>query len=1177
MSSNPSSDSGNQRGQDTRALYFRHVSVRRLYGMDLGLDADELCEGINVIYGANASGKTTLARAIRALFWPASVKDGMPIVSGRFALEDANWNVILEGRELQCQKDGRPANPPALPPASHEKRYHLHLSDLLSATGEEDNFARLVLQEAQGGLDVEAAAGELSYEVRALRKNNLASRVEELRSKVREAESQQASIRDKERSLDALRQKLVDAQNAAKRSAALEEAIEVAEARGEHASAEVATGGFPSAMARIRGDEVKALEGLHDTISDAQAEIDSAEEDIEAAETTLSDSTIPESGLPEGRLTKIRGKVSELGEAEREVRNLKTDLSEAKEKEEAAWTRLSVGIDKEAAASITLPDVQRVDTHVKAVEKLQGQRKAIGTLEDLLEATTPDENTETLRNGLRALTRWLQESSSAPEDRSTLWHNLILISAALVAITGTVALATTLGTVWLGVALVALAALLAVAGWKTRTTQGTTGSAGGTHKKEFVRSGLEAPSAWTREGVEEHVDQLLKRLREAEVAAEKQSEWERTKPKLVELEEKMLTLNEERGRLAEEIGFDPDISSRALSWLLERLSKWQSVHDDVQGLSEALTTAEGGVDDLVDALNTLLAPYDLSGIEDGADAKERLSALESARDDFREAMGQLDNANDRKRRAERDLRNAEGEVQAVYERLDLRVGEEDELRALVDRKEAYDEAVERERTAKTVLETKLQGLRGLEGYDEWMDEAGREQLERKLEEARTEADHEEEYLDEIRDIENEIEAAQEGGTLEQRRATYRAERDELARSRHRNYERTVGAALSDYIQDKTQNQGLPPVHKRAHDLFADITNSRYELRLDRSGPTFYAFDQVNKQGFALDELSSGTKVQLLLSVRVAFVEHQEQGAKLPLILDETLANSDEERSRAIIEAIQGISRTGRQVFYLTAQHDEVEKWNGARDRDDVAHQIIHLSEMDAVSTPHAGGDGHVVPTRSPLPDIPEDASPTHEELRDVLDFKEWSPRAPVSALHLWYLIDDPDLLLPLVREGIVTWGQLKFQHRRGGLSATRMDEATFQRVESLARAVEAWQEAWQIGRGKPVGRAALQDSGAVSENFIDDVSDLATDLNGDAASLLRALRERGDERAKGFYDSKAEVLEAYLEDEGYLDRQKSKDPEEMWQFVIADLATERQDGVVDNEDLRQLFARIRTS
>ena len=104
MDSDQKSSSPDRPTQSDNALCFSRVSVRRLYGMDLGLDADELCEGINVVYGANASGKTTLARAIRALFWPETVGDDMPIVSGRFTLENATWNVTLEGQSTGVKR-----------------------------------------------------------------------------------------------------------------------------------------------------------------------------------------------------------------------------------------------------------------------------------------------------------------------------------------------------------------------------------------------------------------------------------------------------------------------------------------------------------------------------------------------------------------------------------------------------------------------------------------------------------------------------------------------------------------------------------------------------------------------------------------------------------------------------------------------------------------------------------------------------------------------------------------------------------------------------------------------------------------------------------------------------------------------------------------------------------------
>ena len=504
---------------------------------------------------------------------------------------------------------------------------------------------------------MEAAAEELAFEVPTRRKTKTANAAEDLRGKVRKAEREHESIRDQERSLAELRQRRAEAQEAAKRAVALDEAIKVAEARSEDEAAEVELKGFPAVMAQVRGDEVKTLERLRDTISDAEDDIESAEEDINEAEIALRKSAIPEGGLPEGRLAEIRVRVSELGEAGREVRNLEADLAKAGEQEESAWKRLSAGVDKEEAVAIELPDVQRMETHVEGVEELQGRREALSTLENLLEAEAPEESAETLWDGLRVLVRWLQESKRASGEYAALWPTVIMGGAALVAGAGAAAIATASGIMWwLGAALVVLAALLAVAGWKVRTSQGASSSMGSAaRKKEFERTGLEAPSAWTGEGVERHVDYLLGRLREAEVSAEKRAEWERNEPELEELEEKKEALAKERERLAEAIGFDPGLSSRSLSWLLDRLSQWQSAYDDVQGLENALSAAEGNAEKLVDALNSLLAPYELDGIEDGADAKGSLAALESEHDDYREAMGKRGNAEDKKRRAERDL------------------------------------------------------------------------------------------------------------------------------------------------------------------------------------------------------------------------------------------------------------------------------------------------------------------------------------------------------------------------------------------------------------------------------------------------------------------------------------------------------------------------------------------
>ena len=53
------------------ALFFTSIDIRRMPGFPEGdLEVDELCPGVNIIYGPNASGKTTLGKAIHRLLRP---------------------------------------------------------------------------------------------------------------------------------------------------------------------------------------------------------------------------------------------------------------------------------------------------------------------------------------------------------------------------------------------------------------------------------------------------------------------------------------------------------------------------------------------------------------------------------------------------------------------------------------------------------------------------------------------------------------------------------------------------------------------------------------------------------------------------------------------------------------------------------------------------------------------------------------------------------------------------------------------------------------------------------------------------------------------------------------------------------------------------------------------------
>jgi uncharacterized protein YhaN len=112
------------------------------------------------------------------------------------------------------------------------------------------------------------------------------------------------------------------------------------------------------------------------------------------------------------------------------------------------------------------------------------------------------------------------------------------------------------------------------------------------------------------------------------------------------------------------------------------------------------------------------------------------------------------------------------------------------------------------------------------------------------------------------------------------------------------------------------------VFRKARDLFTDFTAGSFRLEIDEGvKPSFRAVETSSGRGVGLDQLSSGTRVQLLMAVRLAFIEEMESGHQLPLILDEILGNTDDLRASAIIDATIEICRLGRQVIYFTAQHD----------------------------------------------------------------------------------------------------------------------------------------------------------------------------------------------------------------------------------------------------------------
>ena len=301
--------------------------------------------------------------------------------------------------------------------------------------------------------------------------------------------------------------------------------------------------------------------------------------------------------------------------------------------------------------------------------------------------------------------------------------------------------------------------------------------------------------------------------------------------------------------------------------------------------------------------------------------------------------------------------------------------------------------------------------------------------------------------------------------------------------------------LLDDVEQAFQAENEPEVLSRARTLFREITAHAFDLELDKDG-AFLARDLRQQALRQLGELSSGTRMQLLLALRLAWTEAQEQGGEtLPLFLDEALTTSEPPAIDLAAVRFPGEA----------------------------------LSPQD-----------YNVALPASLPS-PESRDP--ETYASVLGVPGLNPRLEPGIAHLFYILrDDLDLMYQFMETWRITsLGQLETLLDSNAGPAAVTDTGLRDRLRLRCDTVRAWTALWRQGRGRPVNRITLEQSGTVTETFIDRVADLSEEVEGDGEALVQALRAG---QVSGFRTSKIEELERWLADEGYTDQEEILIPEE---------------------------------
>ncbi|HNQ91227.1 MAG TPA: hypothetical protein PKM73_21650 [Verrucomicrobiota bacterium] len=1140
---------------------FTQVEIVKALGLGRGqgFRVPDLSAAVNVVYGPNGSGKSTLARVMQKLLWPMAreVEPALAHAAVMAQIEVAEthktrrWTVEIESGAVTSTVDGVSTPVPAGRPDLHA-RYRMPLSELLV----EDNadFAREILRQASGGFDLAPVAALAGFAERPVNPRALQSALREAATGVAEARSSQESLKGRRDELvsqgarlEEVREKLRSLGELARAKEYLVACADRDHVQGQHdafeAQVKALSGSEQEELARLEKD-VRAAEAAFDRGKRERVDLAGQIDRLRATEVER-----------QADLDSLQAAVAALevaeGRAQTEMNRATESAAERAAAEAHLFNRRQAGeaaaIDRAALAAAD--DLLKLALACRASEVAHEAEAARIRLLPEPDAALPD--ALVLRRGIEALASWLRAPSPASPPVGDAARIPLGKLGMVCAVLGVASLSGAVLVHWAFAAgafgaLAMFAAILLLSARKTEPAAVATTNAAAVYQDAFARLSLTPPADWSVASVSAALDGLVEQL-------ERRTAIDAARPVRAAHEKHRAELEQARKRLGDACA---DLEARYgiaagdadpiwIRLLIEAVLVWQKAVQKDEGAAAASAAARASLDAARQECKTRFAS---AGVDLGATAcvtadlaTRRFESLREKRRLWLDLDERYRQCEGRMAEAGRTCDEARNGLAEFWRRLGFAAADRQGLARLLARRRdfvAVDDALRIARQRAADAENRLGSAasllpRGLVAIDS---ELGSEEALR-LEENR--------LTREIAEVEADLRHASKGHELSERLEKLAEANARLRRQEELNAEQAVGYALTGWLREQAREVLAPRVLTRAQDLLTRITNGRLVFQAEESAsePRFVAAN-ADEPWRPVTQLSSGERVQLLMAVRLAFLEENEERA-LPLLLDEVLASSDDERSGHIIQTVLEIARSGRQVFYFTAQADERARWISALAAAGIESRVFDLGALRGMTERAA----HPLrPAPDPRAPVPAPGGLTHRqygELLGVPGVDVWD--LELDRLHLWHVIEDPELLHRVLCSGIERFGPLRRLIRHSGYDGLGESRET---VLATGLAFQAAFRAWRLGRGRPVTPEVLRQAAGVTDVFRQRVVELAASVNGDAEQLLEKL---GDGTLRNWREKSTEELRESLVREGCLDESRRLGRDEIREAVQAEL------------------------
>jgi exonuclease SbcC len=1146
---------------------LERVRLERVPGIDPAFTIEDLVPGINVVVGPNGSGKTSFRKAVAATLWPSAHYSKQLEVKSEWKDGERRLDAQRDGGTVTWTIDDTSADAPALPPAHLEHCYTLGVSELLLSDNTADQaIAKQIRVAMSGGYDL-GEVGSTHFELKSHFGRHERNEFETAQHAYKNVCRDQRDLGVDQDRLEELRAEAEAAKAAERLIPRIKGALKLQTMSRMVSSRQEAIDLYPAVIANISAQDAELLDEFIKGRKDAVSKVETLEDMIGGLKCSIADSGLGEQVPAQEDLDAASARIAGIVRSEDALAGARTRHRTEVAKVEAAKQLLAGGVAGDAVPDISIAALNRSEILMRRRESDRAIRKALEQEIAALGGRKTDGDARTLEAASALLRDWLATPVGVAQAVPVSMAPVVI--TCFIALMG-VGLAFFFHLYWL---LAAGAGIGAAGGFLLASRRSVEANSGvaerDRHAQRFTELKVGSPAAWSSEQVRALLRELDGRHSDAVLGSAAEEQRKLLEKKLSKHGVDESATNVERQNLLAEIGIDlgEDLA------LYEIAARCRQYAEASAALIAVAAEIEQYKNDLIDpcaSVDHLLATYEYSPATDSAERVTQLKALERKFYNYMTDHGQLEKAQGNLVEEQKRVTNLEEQIKAFYEGRGLAVGDRQRLDELLEQRPEYIRLTS-EQSSKTLMLNELETELGEHAELSKLDE---EELNQRLGAAEQESAKQSDVDQEIGAIEQRVKAAIEGSDAELALAEVETKRDALLEADVKARLAAAGRFLLDQVDEEHERTSRPVVLERAMQHFTAFTHNAFELTLaDGDDGGFRARNTTTRELLELAQLSDGTRIQLLLAVRLAFATSAERGTSIPLMLDEALSTSDPERFAAVAEALTLLAADGRQIFYLTSNPADVAVWIGAAHQETaLAPAIVDLGRIRWDQAAIKNIDDLKLPERTAVAK-PDGMGP--EEYAVALGVPPARVHAPIEALHLFYLLrDDLPLLYELIAkyriDTVGKWLSFSVTGRADKLLSLQ----DCKRLGAICTGAREVQRAAIVGRGKPVDAQALEESGAVTGKYMPVLRDLVQVVGGNAKAILDVINDPGDDRVKGFRKKNHAELNEYFEASGYIDTSPKLEIATIYARTILAMAVEIDEGVATKDECMALADRL---